>query len=280
MAKFRRALIEIGNECNLRCYFCAKSRRSKVIMPVEKFEFAAKQVNEFAKVISLHLLGEPLLHPDFPEIIVVAEKLGLSLNLVTNGTLAASYGDEVWGKKCFRQVTFSAQSLSCFAPEKQKEKIAEYVEFAKRNCRRFKVSFRLRGDLGSSFVRSIAGQFMMAFGHFSNGGGQDKPLEWNGQPFTLAERIFLNHGEIFSWRGGRPQQAPCLGLRHHFGILSDGTVVPCCADYDGAMAIGNIFKTPLAEILLSPKTLALRRAIEGKEGPMPEYCKGCGFIMP
>lgn len=48
MVKFRRNLTEIGNECNLCCYFCAESCRSKVTMPVEKFEFAAKQVNEFA----------------------------------------------------------------------------------------------------------------------------------------------------------------------------------------------------------------------------------------
>ncbi|MBO4555643.1 MAG: SPASM domain-containing protein [Elusimicrobiales bacterium] len=271
MAKFRRALIEIGNACNLHCPFCAESSRPACFMSVKDFEYAAKQVNEFAKVISLHLLGEPLLHPHFAEIIAVAEKLALGINLVTNGSLAYKYGEEVWLRKCFRQVTFSAQSLICFDEEERRRKIDEYVSFAKKYSPFFKVSFRLRGNLQSPFVRSVSGQIMRYFGI---------GYAWDGRPFSLAERIFMNHGEIFSWRGPRPPQSPCLGLRHHFGILSDGTVVPCCADYGGKMAMGNIFKTPLAEILNSPETLKLRRAIEGKSGDIPDYCKNCGFLMP
>ena len=271
MARFRRALIEIGNVCNLRCSFCAESHRPPVFMSVGNFERTAAQVKKFARVVSLHLLGEPLLHPQFAEIIETAERLHLEINLVTNGTLSSKYGDEVWGRKCFRQVTFSTQSLSCFGTDKRAAKVHEYAEFARRNSARFKVSFRLRGNLNGAFVKEISSVFMKEFGY---------DVEWNGNPFSLSERIFLNHGEIFSWRGGRPQQAPCLGLRHHFGILSDGTVVPCCADYDGAMAMGNVFEKPLAEILDSPRTLELRRAIEGKNGPLPEYCRGCGFIMP
>ena len=215
-----------------------------------------------------------MMHPQFEEIIAVAEKLGLGINLVTNGTLAKNYGENVWGRRCFRQVTISAHSLICFNGEEQIRKIAEYAKFAKDNCRRFKVSFRLRGPLDSSFVRSISAQIIGMFRPISDG------WHWNGSPVTLSDRIFLNHGDIFSWRGIRPPQSPCLGLRHHFGILSDGTVVPCCADYDGKMAMGNVLSTPLADILNSQSALNLRRAIEGKSGPVPDYCRGCGFIMP
>ena len=274
MAKFRRALIEIGNVCNLKCPFCAKSIRPKRFMSVSEFENIARQANKFAKVISLHLLGEPLLHPQFKEIIAVAEKLGLGINLVTNGTLAKNYGEDVWGRRCFRQVTISTQSLICFDSQEQSLKIAEYSRFAKENCHRFKVSFRLRGSLDSPFVRSISGQIARMFRDIPDG------WHWDGIPITLSDRIFLNHGDIFIWRGKRPPQSSCLGLRHHFGILSDGTVVPCCADYDGSMAMGNVLSTPLEDILNSPSALNLRRAIEGRSGPVPDYCSGCGFIMP
>lgn len=277
MAKFRRALIEIGNVCNLSCPFCANSKRPKRFLSVQEFEHIAAQVNCFAKVISLHLLGEPLMHPDFPNIIAAAERLGLRINLVTNGSLASSYGDEVWGRGCFSQVTISAQSLVCFDEDERSRRIAEYAEFAKRNCRRFKVSFRLRGAIDSQFVRSVSQQIMR---QFRNDGLCGIAPEWDGSPTELSERIFLNHGEIFEWRGKRPEQSPCLGLRHHFGVLSDGTVVPCCADYDGAMPLGNVFETPLADILNSSNTLKMRRAIEGLDGNMPEYCRGCGFLMP
>ena len=68
-------------------------------------------------------------------------------------------------------------------------------------------------------------------------------------------------------------------MRHHFGILSDGRVVPCCADFDGELALGNVNTSPLAEILSSPEALALRDSIAGKT-PMPSYCAACGFTAP
>ena len=187
--------------------------------------------------------------------------------------MVCKYGNDVWRRKCFRQVTISAHSLICFGEEERKGKIEEYALFAKKYSSRFKVSFRLRGSLDSVFVRSVSSGIMKMFG--DNSGNV-----WDGRPHVLAERIFLNHGEIFSWRGARPEQSPCLGLRHHFGILSDGTVVPCCADYDGTMAMGNVFAAPLAEILNSKSALELRRSIEGKAGNIPAYCRNCGFMMP
>ena len=68
-------------------------------------------------------------------------------------------------------------------------------------------------------------------------------------------------------------------MRDHLAILVDGTVVPCCLDYDGVLALGNIKEKPLAEILGSPAALALKESIAGNT-PMPAYCATCGFIAP
>lgn len=271
MAKFRRALIEIGNVCNLRCAFCADSKRPPVLMSVENFEKAAKQVNEFAKVISLHLLGEPMLHPHFPEILSVSSKLNLKINLVSNGSLIYRYPAEVWSEKCLKQVTISAQSLSCYSYAERFIKLDEYINFAKTYSDKFKVSFRLRGPIGGGFITEISDYLIKAF---------NKTGAWDGSPYSLSERVFMNHGDIFKWRNNELRNVHCLGLKHHFGVLSDGTVVPCCADYDGFMKLGNIFEKPLVEILNSKKTKKMREAIEGKNGELPEYCKHCGFEMP
>jgi len=270
MAKFRRALIEIGNVCNLRCPFCAESRRAPLFMSVDNFRLAAKQVRGFARVISLHLLGEPTMHPEFPAVIAAASELGLRVNLVTNGSMAYRFGDEVWKQKCLDQVTVSVQSLSCFSGRERELRLAALIDFAKRRSGDVRVSFRLRGALDGPFVRGISREIMKAFG---------KSGDWDGAGLVLAVGVFLNHGEIFDWRGGRKSNfPPCLGLRHHFGVLADGTVVPCCADYDGAMPLGNLFVTPLSDILSSERAVSLRRNIE--KGNMPEYCRGCGFTMP
>ena len=50
----------------------------------------------------------------------------------------------------------------------------------------------------------------------------------------------------------------CHGLSGHFGILVDGTVVPCCLDADGVIGLGNAFETPLIDILQSERARRIR----------------------
>ena len=47
--------------------------------------------------------------------------------------------------------------------------------------------------------------------------------------------------------GEREGDAFCYGLRDQFGVLCDGTVVPCCLDHEGDLALGNLFTQPLEE---------------------------------
>ena len=56
-----------------------------------------------------------------------------------------------------------------------------------------------------------------------------------------------------------PPDAPifCYGLRDQFGVLCDGTVVPCCLDAEGNVALGNLFDSTLEEILDSPRARAI-----------------------
>ena len=115
----------------------------------------------------------------------------------------------------------------------------------------------------------------------SASGGNPRGYEKARDGLKLREGVYLNLGGIFDWPGGPggKQKKGCLGLRHHFGILSDGRVVPCCADFDGALALGNIKERPLAAILADPEALALRDSIAGKT-PIPAYCASCGFTAP
>ena len=48
----------------------------------------------------------------------------------------------------------------------------------------------------------------------------------------------------------------------HFGILSDGTVVPCCLDKDGVIALGDLHVNRLDEILSSQRVEAIRKGFK------------------
>jgi radical SAM protein with 4Fe4S-binding SPASM domain len=65
-------------------------------------------------------------------------------------------------------------------------------------------------------------------------------------------------------------------LRDQIGILVDGTVVPCCLDAEGNLALGNLFTSDLDDVLASPRAKVIydgfthRRAAES-------LCRRCGY---
>ena len=59
-------------------------------------------------------------------------------------------------------------------------------------------------------------------------------------------------------------------------MLVDGTVVPCCLDHEGDVALGNLFTQPLTEILTSSRACALREGFSRRK-PAEELCRRCGF---
>jgi len=269
--KFRRALIEITNGCNLACGFCVVSARPRGVMPLALFESAAAQVKEFAAVVSLHLLGEPFMHPELPEILRAASRLGLHINLVTNGTLLEKFGPGLFAEPCLEQVTVSLQALAALPGPESARVLRRLAAFVGTRPEHIITSFRLRCGRQDPFFKEVSAFFLGAFPCAEDRGRG---------ALKLAENVYLNTGPLFNWRGGRSAGAKsCLGLRHHFGILYGGEVVPCCADYDGALAFGNIRTTPLREILNSPRAAALRVSIASVNA-MPDYCGQCGFLQP
>jgi len=271
---FRRAFIEITNECNLSCGFCAVSSRPAVHMALHTFEAVAAQVKPFAGVISLHVLGEPFMHPRFPDILNICSRLGLRVNLVTNGTLLDKFGPAVFEERCLVQVSFSLHALAALPSGIRAEKLRRLTEFAEVKPDRLIVGFRLRGGADDPFVKEASDLVLNSFP------GRGKTGE-HGRAVKLRDNVYLNFGKLFDWpgRGSGKSKKSCLGLRHHFAILSTGEVVPCCADHDGRLAIGNINKKPLADILSGPAVSIMRGSISGHTA-MPSYCATCGFSAP
>jgi len=241
-------------------------------MPVELFRSAAEQTGRISEIVSLHVLGEPLTHPDFPELLSICSGLGLKINLVTNGTLLWKAPASVFKEKCLSQVSVSLHALSSLPAAERPLALSRLGQFALDKPAELTVSFRLRSGGPDGFFKETLEGLLAAFGR--------APEPVSG-PIKLAGNVFLNFGEIFSWPGGNggTEKAGCLGLRHNFGILSDGRVVPCCLDFDGRLALGNIKERSLDAILGSPEALALKDSIAGVT-PMPAYCATCGFIPP
>jgi radical SAM protein with 4Fe4S-binding SPASM domain len=96
----------------------------------------------------------------------------------------------------------------------------------------------------------------------------------------LADRIYLNQSYEFVWPD---LNAPfvgdtgyCHGLKDQIAILSDGTVVPCCLDGEGIIALGNIHETSLTDILSNKRAESFKKGFANRT-VIEQLCKHCGY---
>lgn len=68
---------------------------------------------------------------------------------------------------------------------------------------------------------------------------------------------------------------PCPGIFSHLGVRHDGTVSPCCRDFDCEIRLGNVLDTPLAALWTGARLRDHRLAhVEGRFADVPR-CGDC-----
>ena len=68
----------------------------------------------------------------------------------------------------------------------------------------------------------------------------------------------------------------CQALKTQIGILSDGTVVPCCLDSEGNIKLGNIYKERLDDILKKDKVQNIKKSFQDRK-PIEKLCLNCTY---
>ena len=277
MRQYRKVYLEITNRCNLHCSFCPGTRRPPRTMSPEEYRFLAERLRPAARYLYLHLMGEPLLHPDLPALLSIAGELDFLVNITTNGTLLSQAGEALLSAPAVRKVSISLHSLEANDGRAFSAYLQECIAFARRAAAAGKITgLRLWNLDGDAPGRNALNAPMLAALHSAF------PGEWPPvrQGFRLAERVFLEFGERFEWpalsAGEADGAAFCYGLRDQFGVLCDGTVVPCCLDHEGDIPLGNLFHQPLEEILDSPRAQAIYRGFGGRRA-VEDLCRRCGY---
>lgn len=271
-----KAFFEITNACNLKCSFCHGTKRNIKYLTSEEFRLGATRLRDFADYLYFHLMGEPLLHPLLEEFFEIAHQLGFRVILTTNGTLLDKRKHTLLNASSLHKVSIS---LHCYEANDIGISIDDYL----KSC--------------FDFCREAAEKGIISVMRLWNEGGKDamneKILsemhsyftdEWKEiySGFKLCEKVFLEWGRKFDWPDAegeyKGEKHSCYGLRDQIGVLCDGRVVPCCLDAEGSIDLGNIFESPLDEILNSPRALALKVSFE-KKRVCEELCKRCGYAL-
>ena len=270
--KCTRAYVEITNICNMHCSFCHGHSRAPRRMSVEEFSHVLDELEGKIQFVYYHLMGEPLTHPDLPAMIRMANARGFRSVITTNGTLLQRRGGELIAAMPHK-VSISLHSFEEGDEDAMHKYLSEVADFAEEAAEAgIIVVFRLwnRGCDGGQNERIEA--FLRA----------RLPGDWVISPrgARIREKLYMEWGDRFIWPD---KDAPdggnavyCYGLGNQFGILCDGTVVPCCLDSDGVINLGNVFAEPLADILSSERAIAIREGFTCRRAT-EDLCRRCSY---
>lgn len=271
---YSRVYVEITNICNMNCSFCHGHHRSLRQMTEAEYARVLEQLTGKTQYIYHHLMGEPLVHPLLPQFIRMACRAGFRPMLTTNGTLLDSRGEALLDKG-LHKVNISLHSFEGDQPDSHRKYIEKIAAFAeKANRAGTIISLRLwnngcdegRNDTTLALLQELL------------------PGEWtpNTRGCRIRDKMFLEWGDRFAWPDlAAPdygERVFCHGLGDHFGILCDGTVVPCCLDSEGTIPLGNVFREELTDILHAPRAKTMADGFRCRKAT-EELCRRCGYAQ-
>lgn len=271
---YRKAYVEITNLCNKSCSFCHGHRRAPRQMSRAEFSLVLDRLTGYTEYLYYHLMGEPLTHPLLPEFLHMAGERGYRSIITTNGTLLHRRKEELLNAP-LHKVNISLHSFEEDDEAAHSQYVQELTDFAREAAARgVIVVFRLWNQGFDDDKNENAISILR----------KEIKGEWKEtrRGIRICDKIYLEWGERFAWpdeqEAVQGERFFCYGLADQFGVLCDGTVVPCCLDSDGVIALGNLFTEDLGQILTSERARAM---VEGFRcgRASEELCRRCGYAQ-
>ena len=273
MKRFQKVYLEISNVCNLSCAFCPGTKRKPKVMSEAEFSSLLPKLRPWTDYLYFHLMGEPLCHPGLESFLKLAGEHGFRMILTTNGTLLQKQRNILLASDGLHKINIS---LHAFEANDLSVPFEDYLHqcfaFGKAAEGRKLVVYRLWNQGGADRLNE---RILSKLEEFF-----PKPWVQERKGIRIGSRVYLEYGDKFDWPDlnaeDQGQQVFCYGLRDQIGVLCDGTVVPCCLDHDGDLALGNLFERDLEEILESDRAKSICHGFQRKFAA-EELCRKCGY---
>lgn len=254
-------------------------------MSLELFSKIIKQVAPLTDQVCFHLMGDPLVHSQLADFVEICEQADVKIFFVTNGVLLREKQAQILLSPAMRQVNFSLHSFHDNYPDRDPtqylNKIFEYTDRAMRERPDLYINFRL---WNLHEVRGASSRNHEMLNRIREHYQVDIDTNINirhRKSVHLKNRLYLHFDTEFIWPSmDLPilgTQGTCYGLTSHFGILVDGTVVPCCLDKEAAIPLGNIQDQDVVAILDSPRAKAILEGFRQKK-LVEGLCQRCQYI--
>jgi len=266
--KLKKIYIEITNRCNLNCSFCIHNKRPFKDLLFDEYKMIIDRIKEHTKEIYLHVLGEPLLHNDINSFIDYAYNNGLKVNITTNGYLINRINEN----KRIHRLNISMHSYD----EKNGLLLDSYLDniFNTIDNIRDNTFVSLRLWVNNKYTDYMLDYINKRYRcHIKN--IHDDMKE------KITNNLIIDTNHEFIWPNLSNHYyclvGTCRGLIDHIGILSDGTIIPCCLDSEGVINLGNIYDDHLEDIYNKQLVKDMIKGFKNNQ-KIHELCKHCYFL--
>jgi radical SAM protein with 4Fe4S-binding SPASM domain len=262
--------VEPSNYCNFKCIQCFQSikadnyfTRNRINMPLERFLKVIQQLQAWKgprlKVLKLSLYGEPLMNPDFCQMLRIARDADVAerIETTTNASLLTKAIAEeiVEGELDYIRVSIYATDQSTHEEVTGSridiraihDNLRVLQETKKHHgSQRPFVSAKMLdtyGEANERFVkmyRDVADEVYIDKPHnWIKTGGVDFMKNYYGDGMKVAVDDFIQHST---------QRVACPMAFTSMAVRSNGDASPCCVDFIGGTNLDNIDKHGIREI--------------------------------
>jgi len=261
------------------------------MMPKKLWEKILYELGEkrMTQNVHFHLLGEPLLHKDVFDAIRLANSLGLSVSLHTNGALlnkdmsfklvnSLEKGIVVLSMQDISPESFLKRCRGTISWPKYIERLQGFMQLAEAQKKPVPVQVHCMVDIRGhgwnvlqilrkqKCIQAVYDQWRYVIGVENRKKinifnlTRSYPLGKYCSFFVKQEgswnnQLISNQMEVVPRDNGH-----CTPITKMFAILSDGTCTYCCDDYEGKLNLGNAYEESLEDIYYGEKAANIREA--------------------
>ncbi len=292
------AMIELTNACNFKCIHCYVSKCSEQFLEKKVIFNLLDTLKKFGCLKISYTGGEPLLHPDFSEIIDYTEKNGFQYTILSNGYLLTDrLVDKFKNSKLFQSIHLSFYGVtpdthnSVTGVSDSHQKLMDWL----RKLTEKNVKFILKTSIMKQnyiewqnimeFCDSMNYRQVSEFTLLPAENGDFKPLEYAlGYGELLAVNLILQEkynkklalNSNYSDKTKFLESAVCVAGKNKLAVSYNGDVFPCISL---RKSFGNILNDKFEDIWYNNKELDEIREIRNsdvagcRDCDMIKYCK-------
>lgn len=259
-----RMYLESTNICNLKCVMCPNGlgqlTRRKGYMDYDLFQQIIDEMAPHVQMTTLHIWGEPLLHPRIYDMMTYCSSHHLHSEISTNATLLDGEAsrkilDAGLGAiyLCLDGATRETyEQVRCRADyEETRANILRFVEMKSQRGGGPRVSVQIIN------IRPTAAEIEQFKDMWSIPGVDRVHIKafdsWGGQLQEISELRTENDPVALP-----PKRYHCPNLWYHVHIYWDGTLVCCDRDFNALNPLGNV-QDGVMEAWNGPQMVELRR---------------------